>query len=135
MPIRRAIPDADDWQPIAEGKGTCFHRALNRWALLHNAGEHEWRVAVGVVDSGITRTRNVHAWLERGDVAMSAIDGMTRSRQLFYLRIGVEPYSVRLINPRKIARGGPIDRRAVISLLDAWGGQWHVERDGGVIAD
>lgn len=133
------LPDPDLWQPPKPGLGTCFHQALNRWALLRESRSpegHGWRVAIGVVRGGIEGTDNVHAWLERGPQVISAATGAPYTRARFYQVCGIDPATVRLINPKNLLRRHKqIDRYVVHELLETWGGRYRVTEHGGVVAE
>lgn len=123
----------DDWQSVNAGQGSCFHQALHRWALLHQQGEHGFKVAVGVVGvSAFCLERHYHAWLERGPVVISAVSGASSERVAFYREVGVDPATVHLVNPRSVLRRSKwrIDRDTVHQLLEASGVKWREERGG-----
>jgi hypothetical protein len=125
----------DDWQAVTPGLGSCFHRALHRWALLRQEGRTA-KVAIGVVAANeLDDHRHLHAWLQDGDAVMSAVTGEMYDRATFYHRVGVERRTVALVNPRSIMRAtkGIIDRETVRALLDASGIAWRTNEQGGVL--
>ena len=114
--------------------------ALSRWAQFRRSGAEGWRIGVGVVPEGICsatgeQTRNVHAWLERGEEIVSAITGDRWTREVFYREVGIDAATVKLVNPRKIVRAGQISKESVKHLLDLWGGRWKLNDHRGVEAD
>jgi hypothetical protein len=125
----------DDWVAKQPGMGSCFHRALHRWADQRTTGDI-WKIAIGIVegDEDGKPHRHLHAWLQRQRQVMSAVDGSLYFRETFYHRVGVDRRSVRLVNPRSImrARDGVIDRDTVGALLDASGIKWTTV-NGGVL--
>ena len=132
-------PDPEAWSANG-GMGSCFHQALSRWAQFHQHGAKGWRIGIGVIPEGIDshtgeQSRNVHAWLERGETVVSAISGDWWRREVFYKEVGIDPATVKLVNPRKIVRKGIIDKHSVGHLLDLWGGRWKLNDHRGVEAD
>lgn len=119
---------ADFYVGRAAGLGACFHNAIAQWRERRQDG---WRVAVGIV-KGIG-DEHVHAWLERADMVMSVATGESWRRHEFYESLGVDPTTVKRINPRSFAKRGEITRDTVRDLLNAWGRPWRVTKDGGVM--
>lgn len=126
----------DDWVAVQPGMGSCFHRALHRWAELHvNDPSHGFKIAIGIVaPCAMEPVRHLHAWLERGDAVLSAISGDAWHRNIFYHEVGVEPGSIKYVNPRRLMRAArfAIDKATVTALLDESGHRWRSE-NGGVI--
>ena len=127
---------AGAWVAKVNGLGTCFHQALDRWTALREIGVYDFKVAVGIVRSTAENPgRHVHAWLESGELVMSAVNGAGFHRLPFYEFVGIEPDTVRRVNPRSLlrARGGVIDREPVRLLLEEAGIAYKVI-DGGIMA-
>lgn len=110
------------------GFAACFHNSILLWREARRDG---WLIAIGVVSHGIG-VPHVHAWLERGDQVYGVSSDQFWSRLTFYRHAGIDPSTVRLVNPRKFARHGAIDRQMIFALLDAWGSPWTV-LSGGIV--
>jgi len=112
---------------VNPGHGACFHNAIAHWRDARRDG---WRIALGVVVDGIGQA-HVHAWLERED-EVYAVNSDGRWRRFeFYQFCGIDPSTVRLVNPRSFAKRGEINSHTITQLLNAWGRPWKI-KDGGV---
>lgn len=126
----------EDWKSVTPGMGSCFHQSLHRWALLHRNMEYGWSIALGIVGANMyDPVRHLHAWLERDAVVMSAVTGESFERFDFYRQVGIEPNSVRRVNPRKLLRRAKwtISGDTVDALLKASGIPFKVSDQGGVL--
>ena len=123
---------ARDWRGASGG--SCFHRALDVWVTQQQQQDFGWRIALGVMAANeFSSGRHVHAWMERGRLAHSAVNRWYGDRDEFYERLCIERDTVGRVNPRAIWRRyrGEWTRDAINELLNMWGKPWTV-RDGGV---
>lgn len=120
-----------DWRAINPGMGACFHQAIHRAAILGPG----WFIAVGIVaPSAYNLARCFHAWLERESQVISAVTGVSYPLLEFYREVGIDPSSVRRVNPlrimRRVAGSGTIGKEEVKMLLDMSGIPYQVVNNG-----